>query len=127
MTEVQKAAGILSWISCAVRHIKPFNGCLWGAIVEHSRTIEQRIAATSAKKRPTHLVFVQQISHAINTGTRPALKERPEARWFAPTPPHLFGMGVVLFQRGHRHGWKWNKREDIQFGRPTGSYSPCLP
>ena len=54
-------------------------------VVEHSKTIEQRIATTSAKK---HLLFVLQISQGIKwihtlvagklnvpTGTRPELKK----------------------------------------------------
>ena len=47
------------WISVEFRDIKAFNASLWGAIVE------QQNDRTEPKKRPTHLLFVPQISQAI--------------------------------------------------------------
>ena len=125
IADVQRAAGLLSWMSGIFRYIKPFNTCLWGAITEHARSLENRPAAQTAKKRPTHLIFVLQIAQAVRwvhtlvTGQLKTEngKELRLRKWFSTScrqpeqqvairsDASPFGFGAVLFQNGTPITW----------------------
>ena len=89
VTDVEKAAGLLSWISGVFGYIKPFNACLWGAIVEH----RPNNALPSANKHPIHL----KIPQAIN-----CIQTRPELySWFSIACRAARGRSHRRFHFGH--------------------------
>ena len=134
IAQVQKVAGMLSWISGIFKYVKPFNACLWGAITAHALKVADKAPRTSIKKRPSHLIFVLQIKQAIRwvhklvTGNlrpqagRPLQLQRwtsietrlPEALVAVRTDASPWGMGAVLFIHGQPCEWMaidWDKAD----------------
>ena len=133
--QVLRLAGQLAWAGGIFPWVRGFNACLWAAITDH--LAQGSAPKVSAKKRPTHLMFVKRIGQAV-AWTRLLLagliRDRDGTpmvmeRWLsvAQRQSHLqvclrtdaspFGLGAILFKCGTPVLWlaqEWTV-DDLDF------------
>lgn len=104
--EVLQLAGKMSWAASVVPRARPFVAHLWGAIVDSSAS--SRRGPPRARRRPTKLMFVRRIDHAVRwllallspesrvTRRFTVAGRRALVRCTIRTDASPFGMGGVL-------------------------------
>ena len=119
---VQRLAGLLAWIGGVIPWAKAFNSHLWAALLAHTSEAHR---FTTGRKRPSHLFFIQRVSHAlgwvkklfVGLGFPNSLAGRTVQRrfplklrlspevWCVRTDASPFGMGGILFHTGRPVSW----------------------